>query len=82
MDITGGYQRGGGKGKMREKVQGIRSINDRYKIDGEAKNSMGNGEAKELICMNHGYELKWGNVGGRDSAGWKGTKGREKKGLL
>ena len=25
---------------------------------------MGNGEAKELICMTHGHELRWGNDGG------------------
>ena len=28
-----GYQRGVGAGRMGEKVQGIRSINGRYKID-------------------------------------------------
>ena len=28
-----GHQWGGGKGRMREKVQGISSINGRYKID-------------------------------------------------
>ena len=51
---------------MGEKVQGIRSINSRYKIDrGRVKNSMGNGEAKELTCMTHGHELRWGNTGGR-----------------
>ena len=27
---------------------------------GEGKNSIGNGEAKELICMTDGYELRWG----------------------
>ena len=43
---------------MEEKVQGIRSINGRYKIDREGKNSIGNGEAKELTCMIHGHELK------------------------
>ena len=26
---------------------------------------MGNGEAKELIFMAHGHELRWGNDGGR-----------------
>ena len=31
---------------------------------GEVKNSMGNGEAKEFICMTHGHELRWGNAGG------------------
>ena len=28
-----GYQQGGGGGRMGEKVQGMRSINGRYKID-------------------------------------------------
>ena len=31
---------------MGEKVQGKRSINGRYQIDGEVKNSIGNGEVK------------------------------------
>ena len=47
---------------MGGKVQGISSINGRHKIDGEVKNSMGNGEAKELICMTHGHELRGGGV--------------------
>ena len=24
---------------------------------------MASGEAKELICMTHGHELRWGNAG-------------------
>ena len=48
---------GGGRGRIGEKVQRIRSINGRYKI-GEVKNSMGNGESKELICMTHAHELR------------------------
>ena len=32
-DHMEGYQWGGDMGRMREKVQGISSINDRYKID-------------------------------------------------
>ena len=32
-DHMEGYQWGGGKGRIREKVQGIRSIIGRYKID-------------------------------------------------
>ena len=28
--------------------------------EGEVKNSIGNGEAKELICMIHGHELSGG----------------------
>ena len=42
---------------------------------GEVKNSIGNVEAKELICMTHGHELWGGNVGGRGWAGWSGVKG-------
>ena len=55
-------------GRMWEKVQGIRRINGRHKID------RGNGEAKELICTTHGHELRWGNDSGRESAGWRGIK--------
>ena len=36
---------------------------------------MGNGEAKELICMIHGHELGEGNAGGRVDAGKRGIKG-------
>ena len=50
--------RGRGVGK-REKVQEISSINGKYKI-GKVKNSIGNGEAKELVCTTHGHELKGG----------------------
>ena len=39
---------------------------------------MGNGEAKELICMTHGHKLKWGNDGGMGITGWRGIKRREK----
>ena len=39
-------------GKMGGKVQRIRSINIRYKIDrGEVKNSKGNEETKELLYI-------------------------------
>ena len=42
---------------MREKVQGIRSLNCRYKNrQGEYKNSIGNGEAKELTSTTHGLD--------------------------
>ena len=30
---------------------------------------MGNGEAKELICMTHGHELRWGNDVGQGVQG-------------
>ena len=44
---------------------------------GEVKNNIGNVEAKELICMTHGHELKWGGgtVGQRGCAGRRGVKG-------
>ena len=46
-------------------TQRISSINDRWKIDGVGgKNSVGNVEAKELISMTHGHELRQGNAGG------------------
>ena len=48
---------------MGEKVQGIRSINGRYKNrQGYVKNSIGNGDAQEVICMTHGHELRWGEL--------------------
>ena len=60
---------------MWEKIQGIRSISGRYKIDrGEVKNSIGNGEAKELVCTTHGHELRWRNAGGLRWAGWREEK--------
>ena len=42
------------------------------------KNSIGNVEAKELICTTHGNELRGrGNAGGREYAGRRGIKGRK-----
>ena len=49
---------------MGGKVQGVRSINGRYKIDGEVMNSIENGEAKELLCTTHGRELRRVDAGG------------------
>ena len=42
----------GGKGTVNKKHKW--SVQNRQ---GEGKNSMGNGEGKELICMTHGHEL-------------------------
>ena len=40
-------------------MQGLRSIIGRYKNrQGDVKNSVGNGEAKEFICTIHGHELR------------------------
>ena len=44
---------------MGEKVQGLRSTNWQVQNrQGEFKNSIGNGEAKELTCMTHRHELR------------------------
>ena len=44
---------------------------------------MGNGEAKELISMNYGHELRKGeNAGGRGVTGRMGIKGRKKLGQV
>ena len=40
---------------------------------------MGNGEAKELIHMTYGHELRWGNDGGEGTE-QRGIKGRKKNG--
>ena len=41
----------------------------------DVKNSIRNGEAKELLCTTHGHELRWGNAGGSGGAEWRGIKG-------
>ena len=38
---------------------------------------MGNGEAKEFICMTHGYELRWENDDGKVGTGQRGIKRRK-----
>ena len=45
---------------------------------GEVKTSIGNGEAKELVCMTHGHELRrWGECWWDGGAEWRGIKGRK-----
>ena len=41
------------------------------------KNSIGNGEAKELICTTHGHELSGGNAGRNRDTCQRGVKGRK-----
>ena len=36
---------------------------------GEGKNSIGNGDAKEFLCTNHGHELRRGNASGQGIQG-------------
>ena len=45
---------------------------------GEVNNSMGNGEAKELIFLTHRHELR----GGRVACRVEGNKGKKKLGQL
>ena len=61
-DHMEGYQQGRGEGE-----QGKDTGNKKHKWQvqnrlGEVKNSIGNGEAKELICMTHEHELRWGRM--------------------
>ena len=66
---------------MGQKLQGIRSIFCRYKIDRVALRIVEEMEKpKDLICMTHGHELRegQGNAGGRGGAEWSGIKGRKK----
>ena len=45
---------------------------------GDLKNSIGNREDKELICMTHGHELGRGGIaGGEGDTRWRGAKGRK-----
>ena len=43
----------------------------------QGKNSIGNVEAKELICTTHGHELREDNGSRRWGAVQRGTKGRK-----
>ena len=39
------------------------------------------GEAKELVCMTHGHELRGvGTAGENGDTSWRGIKGRKKNG--
>ena len=57
-----GYRQGGGK--WGRKGIGNKKHNWQVQdIQGEVKNSIGNGEAQELICTSHGHELRVAGVG-------------------
>ena len=60
-----------GKGKKNKKTPArISAIRPAW-----FKNSIGNVEAKEFICITHGHELKGrGDAGGRVCAGQRGIK--------
>ena len=59
-----GYQLGGGK------VLGLRSkIGWNKTVRGRVKNSIGNGDAKEVTCMTHEHELRGWIPGGKGDTG-------------
>ena len=62
-----GYQWGGGRRERGGKGTGNKNHNwQAQNRQGEVKNTMGNGEAKELIGTTHGHELRGGMLeGGR-----------------
>ena len=76
-----GYQCGGEKERVGGKGTGNKKHNWRAQNrQGEVKNSIGNGESKELICIIYEHELsgggQWWNIGRREfRAEW--IKGRK-----
>ena len=48
---------------------------------GGVKNSIGNGEAEELICMTHGHEVSGDNAAGGGGTDWKGIKRKKMRQL-
>ena len=72
-----GYQwgRGGGEGR-----KGTGKKQHKWQVEnrqGEVKNSIGNGEAKELICTIHEHELRWRNDG--EEGVYRVEKNKEEK---
>ena len=66
MEITWRVNSGEGEGENGGNGTGNKKYNWQLENrQGEVKNSIGNGEAKELIFMTHEHELSLGNVGGR-----------------
>ena len=49
---------------------------------GGVKNSIGDGEAKELVCTIHGHEKEWQMLEGLGCAGQRGHKRKKKMGKL
>ena len=59
-----GYQHGEGGGNGRKCIGNKKHKWQVQNRQGEVKNSIVNGEAKELICMTHGHDLWQRNAGG------------------
>ena len=67
-DYMEGYQRGGERmsKRYREKMVKVKHNWQVHYRQGEIKNSIGSGEAKEFTCMTHGHELRGDNAGRRE----------------
>ena len=68
----GGFSAGKGR---RERGNRYRNKKHKWQVQnrqGEVKKIMGNGEAKELICMTHGHELRRGVLEGETAQGGGG----------
>ena len=78
MEITwrviSGKEEGGNGGKGTGNMQHKWHLENRQE---EVKNSIGNVEAKELICVTHGCELSGGEWWWEGGSGQKGIKGRK-----
>ena len=78
MEITWRVTSGEGEGEKGGKGTGNKQrewqVENRQ---GKGKNSTGNGEAKELTCMTHGYELKGQEFRWEEVCGAEGNKGGE-----
>ena len=76
-----GYQQGRGEGEW---GKGTENRQHKWQVEnrqGEVKNSIGNVEAKELICISSGHELK-GECGWKGECRAEGNKGRKMGQLL
>ena len=82
-----GYLWGGEGGEGGENVgKGSGNKKHNWQVEnrqGEVKNSIGNVEAKEFICMTHEHELRVeGNAGGREECRAEQNKGEKNMGQL
>ena len=69
LSVGRGENGGKGTGNKKHKWQ----VQNRQR---EVKDSIGNGKAKELICMTYGYELQRGSARGNRGTRW-GSEGRK-----
>ena len=70
-----GTRENGGKGTENKK-HNWQVQNEQW----EVKDSIGSGDAKELLCVMHGHELNGGNAGGWECCSVERDKGEKKMG--